>query len=173
MEIRTERLLLRSWRRDDADAEALVRHANHRAVWRNTGGLPFPYGRAEAETFFAYLDANSHETHLAIVEGDAPVGGIGIYRRKGLEQFTGELGYWLGPSAWGRGYATEAARVLVEHTFATTELTRLEGRVFAWNPASCRVLEKAGFRREGVKQRAAFKDEQFVDEFLYARLRGE
>jgi len=171
MELRTEHLLLRPWRRDDV--AALVRHANHREVWLNTGGLPFPYEASHAEAFLAHLAANPQETHLAIVGDDEPVGAVGIYRRKGLEQFTGELGYWVGPRCWGRGYATEAARALVEHAFATTELVRIEARVFSRNPASCRVVEKAGFMREGVKRKAAFKGGELLDEFLYARLRGE
>jgi RimJ/RimL family protein N-acetyltransferase len=171
MEIRTQRLLLRSWRA--ADADALVANVNHREVWRNTGALPFPYVRSDAEAFLGYLAAHPEETHVAIVIDGEPGGSVGMYRRGGLERFTGELGYWLGPRFWGRGFATEAARALVEHVFATTEVVRIEGRVFAWNPASCRVLEKAGFRREGLKRRSAFKDGELVDEFLYARLRGE
>jgi len=171
MELRTARLLLRPWRREDTDA--LVQHVNHREVWRNTGSLPFPYTHADAEAFFAFLAAHPEETHLAIVPDHEPIGSVGIYRRRGLEEFVGELGYWLGPSAWGKGYATEAARALTEHAFATTPLQRIEARVFAWNPASRRVLEKAGFALEGVKRRAAYKDGQHVDEWLYARLRGE
>ncbi|HEU4427690.1 MAG TPA: GNAT family N-acetyltransferase [Myxococcota bacterium] len=171
MELHTERLLLRSWRLDDA--EALVRHVNHREVWRNTGALPFPYSRSDAEAFFKYLAEHPQEIHLAIVPEAEPVGSVGIYLRKGLEQFVGELGYWLGPSVWGKGYATEAARALSDHVFATTDLQRIEGRVFAWNPASRRVLEKAGFQLEGVKRRAAFKDGEHVDEWLFSRLRGE
>jgi [ribosomal protein S5]-alanine N-acetyltransferase len=171
MEIRTARLLLRTWTL--ADVDALVRHANHREVWLNTGGLPFPYEVAHAEAFLATVAANPEETHLAIVPNDEPVGAVGIYRRKGIELRTGELGYWIGPSCWGRGYATEAARALVEHAFATTDLERIEGIVFARNPASCRVLEKAGFTCEGLKRRAALKGGEVLDEFLYARLRGE
>jgi RimJ/RimL family protein N-acetyltransferase len=171
MELRTARLLLRDWRAEDADA--LVRHVNHRAVWRNTGALPFPYSRADAEAFFKYVAEHPQEIHLAIVPDSEPVGSVGLYRRRGLEQYVGELGYWLGPTCWGRGYATEAARALAEHAFATTDLERIEARVFAWNPASRRVLEKAGFQLEGLKRRAAFKDGQHVDEWVYARLRGD
>jgi RimJ/RimL family protein N-acetyltransferase len=173
MELQTARLLLRSWRPGAADAEALVRHANHREIWRNTGGMPFPYARADAEAFFARVAGSPEDLHLAITLANEPVGGIGLHRRAGLERFTAEVGYWLGPSVWGRGFATEATRALIEHASASTDLQRLEGRVFAWNPASCRVLEKCGFAREGLKRRAAYKDEQLVDEWHYARLRGD
>jgi RimJ/RimL family protein N-acetyltransferase len=173
MLLRTARLTLRPWVASDADAAAIVRHANHREVWRNTGQLPFPYARTDADAFFAQCAQRPQDLHLAIVAAGEPIGGIGMHRRDGLERFTAEIGYWLGPTIWGRGYATEAARALAEHTFATTNVQRIEGRVFAWNPASCRVLEKAGFAREGRRRRAAFKDEQFVDELVYARLRGE
>ena len=135
------------------------------------GAIPFPYARTDAEAFLLFIEAHPTDIHLAIVAAGEPVGSVGMYRRKGPPQFTGELGYWLGPEHWGCGYATEAARALAEHAFAATDIARLEARVFAWNPASCRVLEKIGFQREGLQRRATFKDGVFVDNWLYARLR--
>jgi RimJ/RimL family protein N-acetyltransferase len=82
------------------------------------------------------------------------------------------VGYWLGPTAWGHGYATEAVRALTEYVFQETDLQRLEARVFEWNPASCRVLEKAGFTREARLRHGAFKDGQLIDAWLYSRIRG-
>lgn len=172
MEIRTERLLLRPWRRGDEDA--LARNGNHREVWRNVGdGFPHPYTREAAEAWIASAGADPAPWHLAIVARDEAVGGIGLYRADGMARFTGQLGYWLGPSHWGLGYASEAARAFVAAVFERTDVERLEARVFAWNAASRGVLQKLGFREEALLRRAAFKDGQLVDEWLYARLRGE
>jgi RimJ/RimL family protein N-acetyltransferase len=172
MELRTARLLLRPWRRDDV--AAIAHGANHREVWLNTGSMPFPYTETDAHAYLDAVTASPDDLHFAIVASGEPVGAIGVSRRKApLQRFTGEIGYWLAPSAWGRGYASEAARAVADHALAGRDLARLEGLVFTRNPASCRVLEKAGFRREALLRRAAWKGGELLDELLYARLRGE
>lgn len=172
MELRTQRLLLRPWRR--GDEAALVAHANHRDVWINLADIfPHPYREADAHEWIGRVEADeSGSLHLAIVRGEEPVGGIGVVRLLGIDRFTGNLGYWLGPTAWGHGYATEAVRALADYAFGETDLERLQARVYEWNPASCRVLEKAGFTQEACLRRAAFKDGRLIDVWLYSRVRG-
>jgi RimJ/RimL family protein N-acetyltransferase len=172
MEIGTERLLLRTWRR--GDELALVRNVNHRAVWRNVGdSIPHPYGPSDAAAFLSLVEREERTWHLAIVADGQPVGGVGLYRFAGLKRFTAEAGYWLGPEHWGRGFASEALAGLVEATFVMSDVERIEAHVFVWNPGSCRVLEKCGFQRDAVLRRASFKDGELVDELLYSRLRAE
>jgi len=172
MELRTPRLLLRAWRR--GDEPALVRHANHRDVWVNLADyFPHPYTEADADAWIAQVETDSGGSmHLAIVVGGEVVGGVGVVRQQDIARFTGSVGYWLGPTAWGYGYATEAVRALTEYLFQETDLQRLEARVFEWNPASCRVLEKAGFTLEARLRRGASKDGQLIDVWLYSRTRG-
>ena len=83
---------------------------------------------------------------------------------------TATFGYWLGQAHWGKGIATAAARALKEHALAGEHLKRLEAAVFEWNPASMRVLEKAGFVREGVLRKSVFKDGQLIDQVMYAAI---
>jgi RimJ/RimL family protein N-acetyltransferase len=144
MELRTPRLLLRPWRR--GDEAALVAHANHREVWINLADIfPHPYREADAPTDRPG-QADRGLPELAIVrDGGA---GRGSASSDCSASTLGRLGYWLGPTAWGHGYATEAVRALAEYAFAETDLERLQARVYEWNPASCRVLEKAGFTQE-------------------------
>ena len=171
MEIATPRLLLRTWRRGDEDA--LVRNIDHHAVWRNVGdSIPHPYTRADAEAFLALVEKDERSWHLAIVANGDAVGSIGMYRFDGRKRYTGTIGYMLGPHAWGRGFATEALAALCTEAFASTDVARLEANVYAWNPASCRVLEKCGFVREGVLRKGSFKDGELVDELVYGRLRA-
>jgi RimJ/RimL family protein N-acetyltransferase len=59
------------------------------------------------------------------------------------------LGYWIGRSHWGRGYATEAVAALADYAFRTYPQDRIGAGVFEDNPASRRVLEKLGFSRAG------------------------
>ena len=112
---------------------------------------------------------------LAVVVADADSGemyGGGNLHRIERELEQGEIGYWLFPEARGRGIATRTARFLAEHGFAIG-LNRIEARVFYGNPESERVLERAGFTREGVlrslPRRAGGRD----DMTLYSLLPGE
>jgi ribosomal-protein-alanine N-acetyltransferase len=74
---------------------------------------------------------------------------------------------------WGQGIATAAARAMAALALSGDDFVRLEAKVFAWNPGSMRVLEKAGFVREGVLRCSVFKDGQIIDSVLYARVRDD
>ena len=74
----------------------------------------------------------------------------------------------LGKAVWGRGLATAAVKTLVGYGLREFGLTRIFARVFAEHGASIRVLEKAGFSREGVMRRAAIKAGIVRDQVLYA-----
>lgn len=158
---------VRDWRaEDEAD---LVAAADDRRVWRNLHHrFPHPFTAADARQWFALLAAMAEPTHWAIeVEGRA-VGGIGVDLGEGIHAKSGHFGYWLGADHWGRGIMTAAVRLTSAYALARYGLARLESPVFAWNPASMRVLEKAGFQREGVLRNSVFKDGQLIDQMLYA-----
>ncbi|MDR1988838.1 MAG: GNAT family N-acetyltransferase [Acidobacteriaceae bacterium] len=161
---------LRPWRQDDKPA--LLHHANNRNVWRNLTELfPHPYTEADADVWFSIASTPGSSLYLAIdVDGQA-VGGIGVIAGHGISQYTGQFGYWLGESLWGRGIATAAASALAAYALAQPQFVRLEAPVFIWNLASMRVLEKAGFVREGVLRKSVFKDGQLIDSVLYAKVR--
>jgi RimJ/RimL family protein N-acetyltransferase len=159
--------LLRSW--SQADKSHLVRNANDRNVWRNlTDSFPHPYTEADAERWIAIACTPGRDLHLAIeFEGHA-VGGIGAIAGDGLACQTCQFGYWLGKAHWGKGLATAAAHSFVRHVEHQRLFARLEARVFEWNPASMRVLEKVGFQREGVLRKSITKDGQLIDSVMYA-----
>jgi RimJ/RimL family protein N-acetyltransferase len=163
---------VRPWRVEDA--ESLARHANDREVWRNMRDLfPHPYDLAAARAWLARVVPERPVRMFSIeVEGEA-AGGIGVTPFTDVYRRGGEIGYWLGRAHWNRGIVSEALRAVTAYAFETLDLVRVEAAAFAWNPASMRALEKAGYAREGVRQRGAFKDGQFVDCVLYARLRVE
>ena len=171
MEMRLERCTLRPWRADDAPA--LARNANDREVWRNMrDAFPHPFGLKEAREWLETALATSPVRSFAIDCGEA-VGGIGIGLFGDVYRRTGEMGYWLAPRYWNRGIVSEAVGAITAYAFGALDLARVQTGVFAWNPASMRVLEKCGYEREGVQRRAAFKDGEFTDVVLYARLRPE
>jgi RimJ/RimL family protein N-acetyltransferase len=142
----TQRLVLRSPR--PADAKAIARLLNDRRIAENTTRIPHPYGVADAHAFLAQANRDPAAPAFLIGLADGTlIGGCGIATTSGGDP---ELGYWIGVAHWGRGYATEAARALIDHAFAELGCERLSSRARVSNPASRRVLEKCGFQWSGV-----------------------
>lgn len=165
-----ERCVVRAW--DPADRAALVAIANDRRIWRNlTHRFPHPYTAADADRWFDLLERMPRPTHWAIEIAGQLAGGIGADAGEGVDARSAHFGYWLAPAYWGRGIMTAACRATAQHLLDHSDLVRLEARVFAWNPASMRVLEKCGFEREGLLRRSVWKDGQVIDAVLYARVR--
>lgn len=161
--------LLRPWY--SSDKQSLVRFANKKAIWRNLlDTFPHPYRETDAQYWLAHTEANPGR-HFAIVVDGTAIGGIGVDPLEGNAEKTGHFGFWLAEHMWGKGIATAATRTLASYAFAHTPLWRLEAPVFAWNPASMRVLEKSGFVREGVLRKSAFKDGELIDTVIYAKVR--
>ena len=89
------------------------------------------------------------------------------------EHLQGELSFWLAIEAWGRGYMSEVVQAMVRYGFEDLSLNRLYAYQMLRNPASGRVLEKNGFRQEGLLRQRVRKWEQFEDVALWAILRQE
>ncbi|MXY22982.1 MAG: GNAT family N-acetyltransferase [Acidobacteria bacterium] len=163
---------VRSFR--DADAAPIARHANNRKVWvQLRDQFPHPYTTDNAHGFIRFTLAQDRETAFAITVDDLPVGAIGVVLRDDVERCSAEIGYWLGEEYWGRGIATSALAGLTRFAFTAYDLERLYALPLASNAASCRVLEKAGYRLEGRLRRSAIKDGVVQDQLLYAILREE
>jgi len=164
---------LRPWR--ETDAESLARHANDRRIWRNMRDLfPHPYTSDSARRFLTMAIADHADSFLAIeIDGQA-VGGIGYTLHTDIERISSEIGYWLGAEYWGRGIMSAVVAAFARAMFKwRPELERIYAVPIAWNPASARVLEKAGFKLEGTMRRAVFKDGEVVDQWLYALVRSD
>ena len=166
-EIECSRCRVRDWTLDDrAD---LVRYADNRKIWRNMSHqFPYPYTEADADDWFARLAAIPDSTHWAIELKGRAAGGIGVALREGVFSRSAELGYWLGEPFWGRGLMTEVVQAVIPYAMSHFALCRLEAPVFAWNPASMRVLEHCGFECEGVSRASVFKDGELIDRVVYA-----
>ncbi|MBD3235973.1 MAG: GNAT family N-acetyltransferase, partial [Candidatus Eisenbacteria bacterium] len=147
----------------------LARHANNRNVWRNLRDLfPYPYTEADAVAFIDKARAQSPERLYAIEVAGEAAGAVGIAQRDDVERISAEIGYWLGEPFWGHGIMTEVVRAVTRHALGTFGLTRVFAVPYEWNPASFRVLEKAGYVCEGVLQRSVIKDGQIIGQRLYA-----
>jgi RimJ/RimL family protein N-acetyltransferase len=158
---------VRSWRADDLDA--LVRHANNRNIWIHLRDrFPHPYTARDGRLFLKQARAQIPEAAFAIAVNDEAVGTIAYQLQGDVERVSAEIGYWLGEPFWGRGIATEALIAVTRYAAVTHGLTRLYALPFASNAASCRVLEKAGYRLEGRLRRSAIKDGSLIDQLQYA-----
>ncbi len=144
---RTERLLLRPGWADDA--AALSRAIGEKDIVRNLATAPWPYALGDARRFLEMPRGEREAVFLIFARTDgAPklVGGCGIHDDEAGEP---EIGYWIARKHWGKGFATEAGRALVEIARHTLRLPSLVAGHFTDNPASGRVLRKLGFRPTG------------------------
>ncbi|HET9767017.1 MAG TPA: GNAT family protein [Thermoanaerobaculia bacterium] len=173
-DLTTTRLLLRPWQPGDEDA--LVRYADNPNVARNLrDSFPHPYDRAAAERWVAYNATVQGPTlDFAITLDGEAIGGIGFLRNEDIFRCALELGYWLAEPFWGRGLVAEAIGAVVDYAFATfPEVTVVQARHVVSNPASGRVLLKAGFQLEGRLRDAFVKRGVVSDLLVYSLTRAE
>lgn len=158
---------VRSWRASDLDA--LIRYADNHNIWVHLRDrFPHPYTARDGRAFIKQTLAQVPETTFAIAVGSEAVGCIGYQLQGDVERVSAEIGYWLAEPFWGRGIATDALVATTGYAAAKHGLTRVYALPFASNTASCRVLEKAGYRLEGRLRRSAVKNGSVIDQLQYA-----
>jgi RimJ/RimL family protein N-acetyltransferase len=144
--LETERLVLRVPRFEDVPS--VVALANDRRIAEMTANLPHPYAAKDAENWIANAwTSQDHPLLITLKTNGALVGATGFVMP---ELGDPEIGYWLGTAHWGRGYATEAARAVVDHLFTDRGAEAVAARARVVNPASRRVIEKCGFQWIGA-----------------------
>jgi RimJ/RimL family protein N-acetyltransferase len=171
--LQTERLVLRAPRW--ADAQSISRFAGDRRVAVNTARIPHPFGVDDAEQFVAAANRQAGEATFLITLDGTLIGACGVDPREGDP----EIGYWLGVPYWGQGYATEAARAVIDYAFDALQHKAVQAGARVSNPASRRVLEKCGFQWIGVQltriraiNSAAPSDRFRLDRRLWESLRS-
>ena len=173
--LETRRLRLRAFRGDDAPA--VQRLAGAREIADTTLAIPHPYPDGVAEAWIAQQSyapgpGAAIDFALTLRESGELIGSMGL-RDLDLEHRQAELGFWVGVPWWRRGYATEAAREVVRFGFETLGLNRIYAHHMVRNPASGRVLGKAGMRREGILRQRIRKWGVFEDVVVHSVLRGD
>lgn len=172
--LRTARLLLRPFRRDDIPA--LLPLIGAREVAATTLRIPHPYTAADAEQFLEYTERVWDKNEGArfgvfLSQGERLIGGIGLQANR--DHRHAELGYWIGVPFWGKGYCTEAVREVLKYGFESLDLQRIFASHFVNNPASGRILQKVGMKHEGTLRRHILKWGEYLDLELYALLAGD
>jgi len=169
--IKAKGFILRPFKK--GDETSIVKNINNKKIAKATLSILYPYSKKDAVSWIGknlkfYKQLKPKQINLAISIDDEIVGGIGLTDINGHKA---EIGYWLGENYWGRGIATAAAELITEYAFSRLGLKRIYAYVFAFNKASARVLEKAGFIYEGKLRKNVIKDGKPMDDLLFARVK--
>ena len=131
-----------------------------------------PKNLADEREWVDLLGDDGEANFLVCVDGD-PVEPVGLRRRHEPSWGVWSVGYMLVPAAWGNGHATDAVRETAVYAFSERRAAKLFATVYETNPASARVLEKAGVAEEAVLRGEAFVDGERVDMVRYGLLADE
>ncbi|MBB3046785.1 RimJ/RimL family protein N-acetyltransferase [Litorivivens lipolytica] len=164
-------ITLRAFRSDDE--KQLVSLANNPRVTRFLRDqFPRPYTRRDAQYWIDEGSSSREGQHFCISLHGECIGSIGVFWGKREYRYSGEVGYWLGEPFWGMGYASEALSQFTDWLEQDSLLERFYAMVVPENVSSCRVLEKCGYECEGRARRSIYRDGQWQDELIYAKLRA-
>ncbi len=169
--LRAKGFILRPFRK--GDEESLQRNINNRKIYMYTLRIPYPYTLKHARDWVRKCYSQSRkkrpgELNFGIDINGELAGGVGLAN---IEQHKAEIGYWLAEQHWGKGIMTRAVRLVCSFGVNELNLRRIYAPVFVDNKASARVLEKAGFSREGLMRKLEKKDGRLIDAFTYAKVK--
>ncbi len=163
---------LRPWK--TSDLNSLVKYADNYQVAKNmTNQFPHPYTREAGEAFIAHATKEQPYNILAIEVNGEAAGGIGIHPLADIMCKNAEMGYWLAEPYWGKGIITNAIKQMVEYGFRNWDINRIFARPFGTNIGSQRALEKAGFILEAHFKETFYKNDELLDELVYAFRRNK
>jgi ribosomal-protein-alanine N-acetyltransferase len=162
---------LRSW--ENGDDVSLLRYAdNPKVSFYLENRFPSPYTAADAAAWVKLQMLQPKPvTDLALVIENEVAGGIGITLQNDIYCKNARIGYWLGEPFWGKGIMTEALALFTSYIFEQFEVMRIYAGVFGNNPASAKVLQKAGFQQEATFKKALYKNGLYDDELIFAKLK--
>ncbi len=160
-------ITLRPWHLDDLDH--LVELANNKNIARSMADVfPNPYTIENGKTFIGFATANPNSKIFAITVEGKPIGSIGLHLQTDILRKNAEIGYWLGEAYWGKGVIKNAIEQIVDYGFKNMDIVRIFARIYGTNIPSQRVIEKAGFKLEAKFEKTIFKNNEFLDELIYA-----
>ena len=156
------------------DEAAFVDHLADPEISKNLLAIPHPYLPSHADWWVSHCEQTVKTTNSIFAIRNSSgmlIGEIGIAGTWTQGDHKAEFGYWLARPYWGRGLMTASVRVFCVHVFTSLKVCRLFATPFVSSAASHRVLEKAGFEREGLMRSYHMKNSTPIDAVLYARFR--
>lgn len=172
--LETERLILRPF--VGGDAPLVQKLAGEEEIARNTLAMPFPYLEGMAEAWIGthindYNEGKSVIWAITLKETEQLIGAIGLSLQ--LQYLLAEMGYWIGKEFWNKGYCTEAVETVLDFSLKQTKLHKISASHFGNNPASGRVMEKAGMKYEGTLRSHMMHWNEYKDLVYYGHIRDE
>jgi len=151
------------------DAVSLQKHADNINVSSFLlDRFPSPYTLDDAIDFINLKIKEDPVTNFAIITDEEVVGAIGVDMRQDIYSKTPLLGYWISELYSGKGIITESIGLITDYAFANLDIICIQAHVLGKNPASMRALEKAGYIKQGILERSVIKNNEILDEHLYA-----
>lgn len=155
-----------------SDIDQFVKYLNDKEIYNNTLLIPFPYTKEDGKHFVEFCKSKREKygrtTELAIRDKNKKLIGVcGFQVKYRRDSKKDEIGYWLARPYWNKGIMTKVVNKLCDIGFKKFGLKRIEAAVFIHNDASCRVLEKAGFKLEGIFRKSVTKGNKLIDVKLY------
>ena len=158
---------IRKWKIEDA--EQLKNAINNEKILDNLrDGIPYPYTIENAQEFITQtLNAPKDSQYSwAILVDNKVIGSVGVFRKDNIHYQTAEIGYYIAEEYWGNGIMTKVITEVCNYIF--NDIIRIFAEPFAYNVASCKVLEKAGFEFEGTLRNNAVKNNKILDMKMYS-----
>ena len=159
-EIHTDRLILRK-AISEQEKISLVSQIGDWEVVKWLANAPYPYTDDDLEDYLLISDSNQFD--LNIFMGKQLIGRVGL-TLDGDNYY--DLGYWIGKDYWGKGYATESSKKLLEYVLDKLDLPKIKSGYFVGNFASGNVLKKLGFKEVGVEKRYSDSNKKEMDLML-------
>jgi [ribosomal protein S5]-alanine N-acetyltransferase len=173
MEIKTDALILRKWKIEDAEQLTLI--ANNKKIYDNLrDAFPHPYFLEDANKYISFAQIENKLSMLFAIEIDGKVmGSIGAFFKEDVYRENVEIGYYLAEECWGKGLMTKAIKALVEYLFNKFDINRVFAEPFARNIGSRKALEKAGFRLEAELKSNIIKNGVIENSCIYSVLKHD
>lgn len=169
--IQSNEVLIRHWQPEDASQLASI--CNNKKIWLNVrDNFPYPYTLKHAIDWIAFSSSKRPTQSYAVVYNGEIAGSIGVIPKEDVYRKSIELGYFIGEKFWGKGIATRAVALLLDHIVSNFNVVRIYAEVYAHNVASMKVLEKNGFYLEGIRKKSVFKNNEILDDCIWVKLIG-
>ena len=169
MELSDGIVTLREFREEDAAIITPI--ANNAKIASNLrDGFPHPYTIEDAKKFIENAQKQNPTILFAIEFEGHYIGNIGLMPGEDVYIKSAEIGYFIGEPFWGLGLTTRAVSLITEYGFNTLNLIRIDTGIYEHNKASMRVLEKCGYHKEAIFEKAIFKNGKIIDEHRYAKI---
>lgn len=164
--------ILRKW--EVGDINNLVKHANNYNVSRYlTDAFPYPYTFEDGQQYLEFISKDNPTKAFAIDVDGETIGAIGLFPQTDIHRKNAELGYWLSEQYWGQGIMVRAIKEITEYGFNTFDIIRIFARPFSINIQSQKVLQKAGFVKEGTFQKTIYKNGEYMDEIYFSLYKSD